>query len=153
MEPLRDHATERGDHRKDVPTIRMLAAAIGAIAVLAAAAGVASAGPPATAAMVFGNDGVGSGLNDPGAGIFHDTSLRAVDQIYPRTVVVSAGGTVDFEVEGFHQVAVCGAGVGLDDVSVPAFPPFLTVDDPQCPTLAPLFVSTSKQFDTPGPTW
>lgn len=123
-----------------------LVAAVG----LASAAGVAWAGPPAIAEMRFGNEGVGSGLNDPGAGIFHDDSLHAVDQIYPRTVVISAGGEVDFDVEGFHQVAVCDGGVDRGDVSVPPFPPNLTIDDPQCPTQAPLFVDVTVQFDTPG---
>ena len=100
--------------------------------------------------MRFGNDSVGSGLNDPGAGVFHDSSLKANDKIRPHTAVIAAGGTVDFEVDGFHQVAVCGEGVQLADVEIPVFPPNLFVNDAQCPAAAAPLASTSVTFTDPG---
>ena len=110
----------------------------------------AFAAPQGNASVRFGDESVGSGKNDPGAGVFHDSSFKANDKIRPRTVVISAGGTVDFNVEGFHQVAVCGEGVALDDVAVPAFPPNLFINDPQCPSAAPPTVSASVAFEEPG---
>lgn len=110
----------------------------------------ALAAPPDTATVAFGDESVGSGKNDPGNDVFHDSSFKANDKIRPRSVVISAGGSVDFNVDGFHQVAVCGEGVELEDVAIPPFPPNLFVDDPQCPAAAAVTQSTSVSFDEPG---
>ena len=127
----------------------ILVVAFGA-ALFAVTALTALASPPGDASVRFGNNDVGSGLNDPGAGIFHDSSFKANDKIYPRTVVISAGSSVDFNVEGFHQVAVCGEGVDLGDLTIPAFPPSLFVNDAQCPTSAPPTVSATVEFSEAG---
>ena len=49
-------------------------------------------------------------MNNPPENVFHDSSWKANDKVRPRTVVISNGGSVEFDVEGFHQVAVCGEG-------------------------------------------
>jgi plastocyanin len=131
-----------------VRKVASIMAVVGALFALTTLSALAA--PQSTATVRFGDESVGSGKNDPGAGVFHDSSFKANDKIRPRTVVISAGGTVDFEVEGFHQVAVCAEGVELDDVAIPAFPPALFVNDPQCPRPAGVTASTSVDFDEPG---
>ena len=130
--------------RRPIAVITLAAALFGVTAI------AAMAGPPMEATVQFGNEDVGSGLNDPGAGVFHDSSFKANDKIRPHTVVISAGGTVDFQVAGFHQVAVCGEGIELADVTIPEFPPNLMINDADCPAAAGLFESTSVTFNEPG---
>jgi plastocyanin len=71
-------------------------------------------GPPALAVMGFGAD-VGSPF-PPTAG--HDGSYHASDRIRPNAVVISAGGTVTFEVGPAHQVAVYDDGVSPEAIEV-----------------------------------
>ena len=131
--------------------MRRFVGLIGVIAMLFAATAVASlAAPPPTAVVSFGDDTVGSGLNNPPEGVFHDSSWKANDKVRPRTVVISTGGSVEFDVEGFHQVAVCSEGVDVRDVEVPDFPPNIFVDDAQCPVAAAPAASTMVAFAEPG---
>ncbi len=71
------------------------------------------AGPPAAATMVFGRPDVWSSCNFPceDAAPFH-----AADKIQPGSVSILAGGTVDFDIEGFHQVAIYAAGTRPKDI-------------------------------------
>jgi plastocyanin len=100
--------------------------------------------------MQFGREDIGSGKNDPGAGIFHDSSLKANDSIFPRTVVIPTGGEVEFEVDGFHQVAVCGNGMRPKDVVVPPFPPNIFINDPDCVVKGAPGASATVEFAQPG---
>lgn len=70
-------------------------------------------GPPSHAVVTFGRNDLGSGFFPPGS---HDNSFRAVDAIRPRTVVISAGGTVDFQVSSFHKIAIYVPGTSPDDI-------------------------------------
>jgi plastocyanin len=74
---------------------------------------------------------------DPAAG--HDHSSQAKDLLIPRTVVISAGGQVEFEIDPFHRVNVYRAGTAPDDIDVsklinfvsgPVFIPNFVIDDP-----------------------
>jgi plastocyanin len=94
--------------------------------------------------------------------VLHDQSANAQFNLVPRTAVVAAGGTVTFTV-GIpgatgnnivpHQVAVCGLGVGLDDV-VDTDLTTVPINDPDCPVVGPAppspSATVSKQFDEPG---
>jgi len=94
------------------------ALALGAAALVVPA--VVLAGPGLSATVEFGKPNTGTSF-DPGE---HDSSFRAYDKINPRTVTISAGGSVDFEMVGFpHQVAVYNPGVGPEDIDVPPFGP------------------------------
>jgi len=73
----------------------------------------------------------------PAAG--HDHSSQAKDLLIPRTVVISAGGRVEFEIDPFHRVNVYRAGTAPDDIDVsklinfvsgPVFIPNFVIDDP-----------------------
>jgi len=102
--------------------------AVAAGLVLGAAAlvvpAVVLAGPGTSATVEFGKPNTGSSF-DPGE---HDFSFRAYDKINPRTVTISAGGSVDFKLVGFpHQVALYAPGVEPEDIDVPPFGP---PDDP-----------------------
>lgn len=70
---------------------------------------------PDTATMQFGLVDVGSPF-PPSAG--HDASAHAADSVVPRTVVVTRGGTVTFNLpEGsVHQVAVYEPGTEPADI-------------------------------------
>lgn len=48
-----------------------------------------------------------------------DASFHAVDKIEPGSVEISPGQTVDFYVDGFHQVAIYAVGTKPKDI-VPA---------------------------------
>ena len=64
---------------------------------------VVLAGPGSSATVEYGNPDAGTQF-EPGE---HDASFHAYDRINPRTVTISAGGSVSFEMLGFpHQVAV-----------------------------------------------
>ena len=74
---------------------------------------------------------------DPAVG--HDHSTQAKDLLVPRTVVISAGGRVQFEIDPFHRVNVYRAGTAPDDIDVsklinfvsgPVFIPNFVIDDP-----------------------
>ena len=79
---------------------------------LARAAGVGS-----SATMEFGEvtHDVGSPFEPPSG---HDASGHAYDKVRPRIVVISAGGSVTFEVGPFHQVSIYEAGTGPEDISL-----------------------------------
>ena len=75
----------------------------------------ALAKPPLHATMQFGNTGTGSDF-PPQLG--HDQSIHAEDKLVPRTVTISAGGTVAFVLSNpIHGIAVYAPGTtvaGLD---------------------------------------
>ena len=106
-----------------------LPAAIAAMAGLVLAAGV-TASPDSSATVRFGNPTVGSPFPPPDG---HDASSNAMDNMIPRTVVISAPGSVTFDIAGFHQPVVYAAGITPDDIAVPAFPPNLFVTPPAGP--------------------
>jgi plastocyanin len=99
---------------------------IGAVGLIVPA--VVAAGPDGSATVRFGNPDAGSPYQPPA--FFHDSSSNATDNLIPRTSVISAGGNVTFTVAGFHQVAVYRAGTQPEDITVPAFPPNLFINDP-----------------------
>jgi plastocyanin len=83
----------------------------------------------------FGMNDHGSPF-DPAAG--HDHSGQAKDLLIPRTVVIAAGGQVQFEIDPFHRVNVYRAGTAPDDIDVsklinfvsgPVFIPNFVIDD------------------------
>ena len=120
------------------------------------------AGPDSSASVQFGNTDVGSpGPVGPGIEL-HDASANAQFNLVPRTVVVAAGGTVEFTVGVAgatgnnvvpHQVAVCRLGTGLDDV-VDADLTTVPINDADCPVVGPSPPSPSatvqKTFTGPG---
>jgi hypothetical protein len=69
-------------------------------------------GPPMVATVQFGRGGVGS----PFPPADHDASFHAYDAIRPRTVVISVGGTVTFEVAPFHYPALYEPGTQPRDI-------------------------------------
>ena len=106
--------------------------ALGSLLVMAAVGlilpAVVTAGPDGSATVRFGNPDAGSPYQPPV--FFHDSSSNATDNLIPRTSVISAGGNVTFNVAGFHQVAVYRASTEPEDITVPAFPPNLFINDP-----------------------
>ena len=129
----------------------LVPAAIAAIAGLVLAAGV-TASPDSSATVQFGNDSVGSPFPPP---VGHDASANAKFNLIPRTAVISAGGSVTFEVEGHHQVAVYESGTTPDDIAVPQFPPNFFINDPVGrlalgPESPPGASTFSVAFATPG---
>lgn len=114
---------------------------------------VVGAGPDSSATVRFGNPDAGSPFPPPDG---HDASSNAKDNLIPRTAVISAGGTVTFNIAGFHQPAVYQAGTTPGDITVPTFPPNLFVNDPDGrlalgPVNAPPATSSFQQtFSTPG---
>jgi plastocyanin len=81
---------------------------------LGADEGAAAKGGPATTATVrFGNPDVGSPFRPPDP---HDQSFHSIDNVIPTTTVISAGGTVTFELAEFHQAAVYAPGTRPDDI-------------------------------------
>ena len=148
--------------------LRLSPVLLAAAAILLALPVVVHAGPPDSATVRFGNEQAGSPF-PPGQE--HDASFHAADSMIPRTVVISAGGSVTYEVAPFHQVAIYQPGTTaadveiseniLEDLEVP-FPPFVledfVINDPDgrvalSPPLA--FVPTEwttpeSTFDQPG---
>ena len=113
---------------------------------------VVAAGPDSAGTVQFGNDDGGSPFPPPTG---HDASGNAKFNLIPRTAVIDAGGTVDFEVVGHHQVAVYAAGTTPADIAVPAFPPTFFINDPDGrialgPEAPPGAASFSVTFPTPG---
>ena len=70
---------------------------------------------PSSAVMVFGNPNAGTDFLPPGS---HDQSLHGKDRIIPGAVVISAGGTVTFQVNPGHRVAVYDDGTRPEDITV-----------------------------------
>ncbi|HET9241939.1 MAG TPA: hypothetical protein VFN99_00760 [Gaiella sp.] len=106
----------------------LVPAAIAAIAGLVLASGI-TASPDSSAVVRFGNVDAGSPFPPPDG---HDASSNGEDNVIPRTVVISAPGTVRFDIEqfGFHQPVVYAAGIQPGDIAVPAFPPNLLLSPP-----------------------
>lgn len=65
----------------------------------------------------------GAGLNtaQPGNAANH--------HVLPRVIRVKEGGVVNFVVAGFHQIFVYQPGTQPEDITVPAFPPNLFIND------------------------
>ena len=131
----------------------VLCATLVAILALALPAGSAAA-PPDTATVRFGNPEVGSPFS-PQSG--HDRSSNAKDNLVPRTVVISHGGQVTFDINGFHQVAIYQAGTRPEDITVP--PSGLFVNDPSgrialgprnVPPSTTAWTAPAGTFSTPG---
>ena len=81
---------------------------------LAAVSGQGGGKSPATAVMQFGQANVGSPF-PPTSG--HDQSGHAVDNVVPRTVVISVDGTVTFNIPpGVHQINIYKPGTQPEDV-------------------------------------
>jgi plastocyanin len=108
---------------------------------------VGFAGPPDSATMRFGRPEVGSGCNFP---CEDDASFHTVDKVQPGAVTISAGGTVAFDIEGFHQVAIYEPGITPKDIEpdVGAFP-FVNDADGRV-FLGGLLADESFTFDEPG---
>jgi plastocyanin len=132
--------------------------ALGTLLVVAAVGlsvpAVVAAGPDDSATVRFGNPDAGSPYQPPE--FFHDSSPNATDNLIPRTSVITGGGTVTFDIAGFHQVAVYSAGTQPEDITVPAFPPNLFINDPtnrlalSAPNSPPATSSFEYTFSTPG---
>jgi plastocyanin len=116
-----------------------------ALVFILALPGVGLAGPPDEATMLFGRPDLGSGCNFP---CEDDASFHAVDKIQPGSVAISAGGTVYFDIEGFHQVAIYEPGIAPKDIEPTGFP-FVDDEDGRIFLGAPL-ADTSYTFDEPG---
>jgi hypothetical protein len=98
---------------------RSITAAVLLVGAVLAAPAIVAAKPDSSATARFGNLKAGSPF-PPGE---HDSSFNGEDNIIPRTVNVSAGGTVTFPVDGFHWPVIYKQGITPDDIVVPAFPP------------------------------
>ena len=116
---------------------------VGVVLLVCAAAlvvpAVVFAGPDGTGTAVYGNPNAGTSFPPDE----HDSSFHAYDKINPRNVVISAGGSVSFEMLGFpHQVAVYESGVAPEDIVVPDFGP------PNDPNFDNLFINdaTDRKF-------
>ena len=92
------------------------------------------AGPDSAATVRFGNPEAGSKFPPPDG---HDASSNAKDNVFPRTAVVARGGTVTYEINGFHQPVLYGPGTTAGDIVVPAFPPNFFVDSPGALAVGP----------------
>jgi len=122
---------------------------MGLAAALAAALGAA----PVVASdptMTFGRSSLGTGCS-PAIECFDDASFQAVDKIQPGAISVTAGTTVRFPVDGFHQVAIYEAGTTRDEIQPAGF----LVDDPVGrvhlgPSPFGGDASTTFTFQTPG---
>ena len=100
------------------------------------AAGASAANQSEIPLVQFGINEHGSPFA-PAAG--HDHSSQAKDLLVPRTVVIDAGGQVQFAIDPFHRVNVYRPGTAPSDidtsklinfVSGPVFIPNFVIDDP-----------------------
>ncbi len=100
-----------------------------------------------TAVMRFGRPELGSGCNFP---CEDDHSFHAVDRVQPGAVRIEAGDTVEFDVEGFHQVAVYEPGIRPKDIEPnPATFPFLNDPDGRI-ALGGVETDFEYTFEEPG---
>jgi len=95
---------------------------------------ISMAHPPLSATVEFGQANVGSPFPPPSG---HDQSSNAKDNLVPRTVVISQGGTVTFDTFGVHQVAIYGPGTEPEDIDativaapLPGCPSIPLINDP-----------------------
>ncbi|MDQ4077175.1 MAG: hypothetical protein M3220_13115, partial [Chloroflexota bacterium] len=75
--------------------------------------GAAPSGVPSSATIRFGDPRAGSPFHPAEE---HDRSYHAEDKLVPRTVVISVGGTVTFEVAPTHRVAIYDDGTQPSDI-------------------------------------
>ena len=75
----------------------------------------AGQGIPSQVTVSFGRDDVGSPFPPPD---LHDGSGHARVNMFPRTVVLAAGGSVKFELGTVHQVAVYSPGTEPSDIVI-----------------------------------
>ena len=80
-----------------------------------ASAAKAPAGIPSTAEIRFGIDEHGSQFPPADE---HDQSGHASDHVYPRETVLARNGTVTFQIDAVHQVAVYRPGTEPEDIRV-----------------------------------
>jgi plastocyanin len=117
---------------------------------------------PSSAVVRFGRNDVGTDFFPPGS---HDQSLHADDTLFPRTVVIDAGGWVRFDAPpNIHQIAIYNPGKNVKDVNVSlttashaSCPPLPLIDDPVLRrggalTARECFLpwSHTETFDDPG---
>jgi hypothetical protein len=76
---------------------------------------VTAASFPTNVTVRFGVDERGSPFPAPAE---HDASGHARDHVYPKEVVIARGGSVTFEIDAVHQVAVYEPGVDPSDIEV-----------------------------------
>lgn len=111
-------------------------------------------GAPTSAVMRFGNNDVGTAEFGP-----EHPSSHARDNVIPSTVVIQAGGTVTFQVQPPHRVAIYEPGTMPSDIRLipgetlvdhvgPPGPPFIPefyIDEPN----GRLFIETAPAFGPP----
>lgn len=111
-------------------------------------------GAPATAVMRFGNNDAGTTAFGP-----EHPSSHARDNLIPLTVVIRAGGTVTFQVQAPHRVAIYEPGTQPEDIRLipgvtlfnhtgPPGPPFIPnfyIDEPN----GRLFIEATPAFGPP----
>lgn len=114
--------------------------------------------PPSSATVQFGRNDIGSPFPPPE---LHDASTHAKDALQPRTVVISAGGEVTFQVAAFHKIAIYEPGTQPSDIDLttavvvePDFPPIID-DENNRLTSGPLSlpgpaVDFKRTFNEPG---
>jgi len=126
-------------------------------------------GIPSSVTVDFGQDRLGSPFPPPDG---HDASGHARDKVFPRTIVLRAGGSVTFNMGTFHMVAIYDRGTEpgdidatntIDLVAPPPAPPgtviipdFLIEDPNNRLALGPFsfapmtWTSPPGTFDVPG---
>lgn len=111
-------------------------------------------GAPTSAVMRFGNNAVGTSEFGP-----EHNSSHARDNIIPGTVVIRAGGTVTFQVQPPHKVAIYEPGTKPGDIRLipgvtlldhvgPPGPPFIPafyIDEP----VGRVFLDPAAAFGPP----
>lgn len=119
--------------------LAMLGVGLVVVAVLAVPTAVLAV-PEDSATVRFGNPGAGSFVPDE----VENGSFNAQDNLIPRTVNIGRGGTVTYDIDGFHQPMIYAPGTQPSDIDVPIFNPA----DP-----ATLFVNESEGLidDGDGP--
>ncbi len=122
----------------------VIASILGLVMMLSALAPVVLAKPSLTATVKMGQEnGTGSGIRN------HDQSGHAKYKLVPRTVVISAGGSVTYNFTGYHKIAIFAAGTQPGDVTNPDG----TIDDSAMIDGTPntdSWTTSAGTFDTPG---
>ena len=128
---------------------RMVRGAVAvAVAVGVLATGLLSASAAGDGYMLFGRPTQGTGCDFP---CTDDRSFHAKDRVIPGAIAVSAGTNVNFDVEGFHQVAIYEVGVKPKDIEPVAadFPMVNDANDRLFLSAGP-FLDASFEFNEPG---
>lgn len=108
--------------------------------------------------VLFGDEDAGSPFPPPDG---HDQSIHAKDKMVPRTVVISRGGKVHYQVAAFHQVAIYEPGTKpsdidltlLDDLPAPPIPDFIINDPNGRVALSPPLAFGETEWTTPDDTF